>query len=192
MRIRRPAPSPTTDNQDNLFERLFEENYAAVRAYALRRVPPDSAADVVQETFLVAWRRPQEVPANALPWLLAVARRVVLREWRSSSRRDALTTRVASATSREQSSTGPEDSDVDVLAAVERLPPNDREALALVYWDGLSASEAATVLGCTQSALRVRLHRARRRLSTLLETDPARRANAALTTSTAIPYEEAL
>src|SRR5919198_3290315 len=124
MRIRRPAPSPTTDNQDNLFERLFEENYAAVRAYALRRVPPDSAADVVQETFLVAWRRPQEVPANALPWLLAVARRVVLRDWRSSSRRDALSARVASATTHQLNASGQEDSNA-VLAAFERLPLND-------------------------------------------------------------------
>lgn len=192
MRIHRRAPSPAADNPVHEFERLFAENYAAVRAYALRRVSPDSVADVVQETFLVAWRRPQEVPANALPWLLAVARRIVLREWRSSSRREALTTRIASATAREQRSSGREDANADVLAAVERLPPNDREVLALVYWDGLSASEAATVLGCTQTALRVRLHRARRRLSASLATAPARLTNAPTTASTPIPFEEAL
>lgn len=192
MRIHRPAPSPpTADEQHQLFAQLFEENYAAVRAYALRRVGPQSAADVVQETFLVAWRRPQEVPADALPWLLAVARRVVLREWRSSSRREALVSRVASATTREQSASGADDRDAEVLGAVERLPPNDREVLALVYWDGLSGSEAAIVLGCTRAAVRVRLHRARRRLSRLLETEPARLANAPLTASTPIPFEEA-
>ncbi len=157
----------------------------------MRRVGPESAADIVQETYLVAWRRPQDVPANALPWLLAVARRVVLREWRSSSRREALATRVAFATAREQNASQSEDANAEVLAAVERLPPNDREVLALVYWDGLSASEAATVLGCTQTALRVRLHRARRRLSGSLETEPARRANAPFTASTPIPFEEA-
>lgn len=190
MRIHRHAHSPTPDGEDRPFERLFEENYAAVRAYALRRVPPDTAADVVQETFLVAWRRPHEVPANALPWLLAVARRVVLREWRSSTRREALTTRVALAAPRDQNS-GPEGANTDVLAAVERLSRNDREALALVYWEGLTASEAATVLGCTQTALRVRLHRARRRLAALLEAGPTHLANAPRT-PTPIPSEEAL
>src|SRR5919197_3977041 len=180
MRIHPSAPRGIADDAHvQRFERLFDENYAAVRAYALRRVSPDSVADVVQETFLVAWRRPQEVPANPLPWLLAVARRVVLREWRSSSRREALTARVASATTHQLNASEPEDSNV-VLAAFERLPLNDREALALVYWDDLSTSEAATVLGCSQVALRVRLHRARRRLSALLETTPPRPSNAPL------------
>jgi RNA polymerase sigma-70 factor (ECF subfamily) len=192
MRIHPSAPRGIADDAHvQRFERLFDENYAAVRAYALRRVSPDSVADVVQETFLVAWRRPQEVPANPLPWLLAVARRVVLREWRSSSRREALSARVASATPRHLNAPELEDSNADVLAAVERLPPKDREALALVYWDGLSTSEAATVLGCTQTALRVRLHRARRRLSALLETTPPRPSNAPLTAATPIPFEEA-
>src|SRR5919197_2878301 len=110
MRIHRSASQGAADDQNRQFERLFEENYAAVRAYALRRVAPDSVADVVQETFLVAWRRPQEVPADPLPWLLAVARRVVLREWRSSSRREALSARVASATPRHLNAPELEDS----------------------------------------------------------------------------------
>ena len=39
---------------------MFRENYAAVRAYALRRAPRDVVQDVVAETFLVAWRRLDE------------------------------------------------------------------------------------------------------------------------------------
>ena len=79
------------------FEDLFRGNYAAVRAYALRRVPRDVAQDVVAETFLVAWRRLEDVPDDALPWLFAVARRVLANERRSADRRAALDRRVATA-----------------------------------------------------------------------------------------------
>lgn len=52
--------------RDERFEGLFGENYPAVRAYALRRAPHDVAQDVAAETFLVAWRRLDEVPGDAL------------------------------------------------------------------------------------------------------------------------------
>jgi RNA polymerase sigma-70 factor (ECF subfamily) len=156
---------------DAEFTRLFEENYRAVRAYALRRVPAESAADVVQETFLVAWRRGADVPAEALPWLFGVARRIILREWRASSRRDALHTRVASERTAENDPPAVRDPAAPLLAAIDRLSPNDREVLALVYWEDLTAPEAATVLGCSAAALRVRLHRARKRLTRLVEVD---------------------
>ncbi len=47
------------------------------------------------ETFLVAWRRLDDVPADALPWLYGVARRVLANERRSAGRRAALEQRVA-------------------------------------------------------------------------------------------------
>jgi RNA polymerase sigma-70 factor (ECF subfamily) len=158
------------------FTRLFEEHYRAVRTYALRRVPTETAVDVVQETFLVAWRRADDVPVNALPWLLGVARHIILREWRASSRRDALHARIASEPAAADWTPAARDGGAPLLASIERLPPNDREVLALVYWDGLTTAEAATVLGCSTSTLRVRLHRARKRLTRLVEVDetPAR------------------
>ena len=55
--------------RDGRFEALFRANYAAVRGYALRRARREEAQDVVAETFLVAWRRFDEVPVDALPWL---------------------------------------------------------------------------------------------------------------------------
>jgi hypothetical protein len=47
------APGPTRSER---FESVFRENYALVRAYALRRAPRSIVQDVVAETFLVAWR----------------------------------------------------------------------------------------------------------------------------------------
>jgi RNA polymerase sigma-70 factor (ECF subfamily) len=70
-------------------ERRFQEFYraheAAVLAYARRRAPA-IAEDVVAETFLVCWRRLDDVPANALPWLYAVARNVLANERRKQAR----------------------------------------------------------------------------------------------------------
>ena len=54
------------------FERLFRAHYWAVRGYVLRRFPSAFAEDVLAETFLIAWRRLESVPDDALPWLIGV------------------------------------------------------------------------------------------------------------------------
>ena len=62
------------------FTALFEATRLPLLAYAVRRVAdPADAADVVAETYLVAWRRLDDVPAGACarPWLFGVARRVL-------------------------------------------------------------------------------------------------------------------
>jgi RNA polymerase sigma-70 factor, ECF subfamily len=81
--------------REHRFELLFRANYPAVRAYALRRSSGDSAQDVVAETFLVAWRRLDDVPADALPWLYGVARRVLANQRRTMRRSEALGERLA-------------------------------------------------------------------------------------------------
>jgi len=137
-----------------------------VLAYALRRVPREDAADVVADTFLVAWRRLDEIDQrrSALPWLYAVARRVLLSQQRTTRRQLAIAERVAAA---ERS--GPDASTTPpgprrLLEALAELPEKEREVLMLSAWEELSSPEAAEVLGCTATAYRIRLHRARRRL----------------------------
>jgi RNA polymerase sigma factor (sigma-70 family) len=153
-----------------LFEELFRKTYPAVRGYALRRTSPEAAQDAVAETFLVAWRRFDDVPDDALPWLFGVARRVLANQRRASGRGEALQQRLAGAgtglpASPEESVT---ESDV-VRAALARLSERDREALMLAAWHGLSGKRAARAAGCTRAAFDVRLHRARRRLAAQLE-----------------------
>ena len=55
-----------------------------------------------------------------------------------------------------------------LVQAFNALEERDREALALVAWDGLAAREAAIVVGCSSATFSVRLHRARKRLTALL------------------------
>ena len=160
-------------NRPQLFEELFRRHYPAVRGYALRRTSPEAAQDAVAETFLVAWRRFDDVPEDALPWLFGVARRVLANQRRASGRGEALQQRLAGvgadASDLEASVT---ESEV-VRAALARLSERDREALMLVAWHGLSGKRAARAAGCTRAAFDVRLHRARRRLAAVLkELDP--------------------
>jgi RNA polymerase sigma-70 factor, ECF subfamily len=55
-----------------------------------------------------------------------------------------------------------------VVAALARLPSAEQELLRLVAWEGLSHREVAAVLGCSENAAAIRLHRARRHLEAVL------------------------
>jgi RNA polymerase sigma-70 factor (ECF subfamily) len=151
------------------FDACFRAHYAEVLAYALRRLGERGAAeDVAAQTFAVAWRRLDALPADPLPWLLGVARHVIQNEARSARRRSRLLARItgqhrALAAAADPADSVPERS--DILAALGRLSEGDREVLRLAAWEGLDARRAAAALGCTRGAYALRLHRARRRLA---------------------------
>jgi len=133
-----------------------------VLAYATRRSDPDTAQEIVAETFAVAWRRLDGVPDPALPWLLGVARNVLANERRSRRRAEALMLRLV----REPVESSDDPADVidarlTVQAALDRLLPAEREVIELLAWEGLSAAQVSDALGCSRVALAVRVHRAR-------------------------------
>jgi RNA polymerase sigma-70 factor (ECF subfamily) len=112
-------------------------------------------------------------PAEARPWLFGIARLCLANATRSSDRAGRLGRRLADsfepgavpdpATVHERSA------DVRLVrAALDELPDDDRELLTLIAWEGLTPTQAATALGLTAGAARVRLHRARARLRTAL------------------------
>jgi RNA polymerase sigma-70 factor (ECF subfamily) len=152
-------------HSEQRFRAAYDEHVRAVAAFALRRAPTAAdAEDVVSETFLVAWRRFAEAPADLRPWLFGVARHVLRHHYRAEARRDALSARLAGALA----ALGPAPADHGWLVdALREIPERDREVLTLTAWEGLSHAEAGAVLGCSASAVAVRLHRARRRLEAL-------------------------
>src|SRR3954449_10997005 len=83
-------------NREERFNRFHEQHFEAIRRYAFRRSPA-LADDIVSETFLVAWRRIDEVPADERPWLFGVARNTRLNLQRSSRRQHALVERLGEA-----------------------------------------------------------------------------------------------
>lgn len=167
---------PATDDQALdaaarlAFERLYERHFDRVAAYVLARTQRDAASDVVARTFEIAWRRRAQMPADSLPWLLGVARRVLAEGRRADRRRDALLERIGAhcATSLDghEEAVGSRDA---VLQALSGLTRDQLEALLLTTWEGLSERQAAIVLGCSRGAVAVRLHRARRRLRKQLD-----------------------
>jgi RNA polymerase sigma-70 factor, ECF subfamily len=152
-----------------------------VEGYARRRVDEALAADVAAEVFAVAWRRLDDVPRDAVPWLYGVARRVIGNQRRSSQRAGRLVDRIGDALIVERGTgalrTDPAETVTTAMAfaaAFDQLSEPDQEVLALVVWEGLDAKRAAAAVGCGVAALSMRLMRARRRLQALLSEEEER------------------
>jgi RNA polymerase sigma-70 factor (ECF subfamily) len=153
------------------FDRLFTAHFDAVRTYVWRR-DPAAADDVAAETFLVAWRRLDQIPADARPWLIGVARNVRLNVLRGERRRAALDVRLVGVAS--PSAAEPHMSlSEDVRTALAALSERDREVILLAAWEDLDTAGIARALGCSRANASLRLFRARRRLAALLGDEPA-------------------
>lgn len=152
------------------FEAIFNATYEAILGYALRRCSsPHDAADVVAETFAIAWRRVDEMPTGdaARLWLYGVARRVLANHLRGQRQRRLRTTELHD----EVAALVSDPLDASIIAkAFRQLSEDDQEILSLVAWEQLGRDAIATVLGCSRSTVRVRLHRARIRFSRALRT----------------------
>ena len=156
------------------FQRLFADYNRHVLAYALRRCNERAdAEDVVANTFTVAWRRFADAPAEELrlPWLYAIAARVLANQRRSARRLLALRLRLRELPEAPQ----PERSDLaQVLTALRELRAEEQEVLRLAAWEGLTNAELAVALDCSENAATIRLHRARKRLAEqLAKEEPA-------------------
>lgn len=157
------------------FARLWDDYAGRIQAYAVRRVGPDQAEEVLAETFLVAWRRVADIPGDPLPWLLVVARNTIAADRRSRYRARAVEQELARLEMLSEPTTGAAEVvavERDVtLRALAALTSRQREALLLVSWDGLSIDQAAAVARCSSATFRVRLHRARERLRAAADDD---------------------
>jgi len=169
---RRPGQvTPTTTSSSPLvrFNTIFSEYQRQVFAYAMRRTQTlADAEDVTAETFIVVWRKIDAVPyEEPLPWLYAVARRVLANHHRGNGRRE----RLAALLRVEDVGTplrAGEDHDGPAFAALASLSPSDQELLRLVAWEELGNQQIAAVLGITANAVAIRLHRARSRYADAL------------------------
>jgi len=160
----------TQRDRERRFRRLYDAVYVDLLRFVSRRVHPSQAEDVVGDVMLVAWRRLDDMPADlsgARAWLFGVARKTLQNTRRREDRQDAVAVRLAAAPA--DPGEGETTADVvacraDISAAWPRLSATDQEAIALSVLDGLTAPEAAAVLGISPTAFRLRLSRARRTL----------------------------
>jgi RNA polymerase sigma-70 factor (ECF subfamily) len=157
------------------FDLIWRSHRLEVLAYCVRRVSAVDAEDACAETFLVAWRRIDAVPAppDTRLWLYGTARRVLANQWRSVSRRSRLDEKLRSI----GMSPVPDHAvlvvqraeDREVLEAVRALAAKDREIVLLDAWEELSREEIASTMGMTRAAVDQRIHRAYKRLARMLE-----------------------
>lgn len=149
------------------FEALYRAHAPEILGYLCRRSAGHDAQDLLAETFLIAWRRRDDLPGptQRRAWLFGTARRLLLASGRGGLA-VVLTDSVDTWSGPEPSGTEADDPTSQIVrTALAALPETDRELLTMTVWEGLQVVEAARVLGLTASAARVRLHRARVRLA---------------------------
>lgn len=167
-----PLGSPA---RSRLAADLFEEYSRRIYAYCLRQLrSPEEAEDAVQATYLSACRHLMRgfEPQAAQAWLLKVAENECITRQRSQSRRarvesghgiEMIEETVAAPNHQGDELFGIED-------ALAGLPDQQRRAILLREWQGLSYREVAAELGISQSAVETLIFRARRSLAAALET----------------------
>jgi len=153
------------DRLTGIFRRYADQ----VHAYAVVRAGPQVAADVVADTFLIAWRRLDVVPQEPLPWLLGTARRVSAMHRRTRARQQSLVDKMTALAATAPGLMAERDVDNELWRALDGLRAREREAVLLTSWFDLSNAEAAAVQGCATGTFAARLHRARRHLRSVLE-----------------------
>lgn len=163
-------------DREQSFILLYEAVYRDLLRFVQRREFPDRAEDVVADTFLVVWRRFDELPSlqdDARAWIFGIARNILLNSQRGEQRRQALGVRLADAAL--------VSIDYDVELVMDRvdlgrawrlLSEVHQEALGLSVFEELNAPQAAVVLNISPVAFRLRLSRARRALRLLIEHPP--------------------
>ncbi len=172
------TPPPEGTERERRFRDAYTTAYPDLLRFVSRRVHPSHAEDVVAETFLVAWRRLDDLPddpGGARAWLFGTARRYLLNDRRGDRRRGALAVRIADEAARAPDQGFDPDMvarRLDLAAAWRLLTPADQEVIALTAWDGLGSPQAAAVLGISPVAYRLRLSRARRALRRHLDAAP--------------------
>jgi RNA polymerase sigma-70 factor (sigma-E family) len=173
-----PEVSAVDDDRDRLVAELFATHYSGLcRLAGLLLADRSGAEEAVQEAFVrtfSSWRRIRQ-PDRAQRYL----RTAVVNECRSRVRRRATedrSNRTAYATGPERievtdgtgDGTGGTDDAMTVLAAVRSLPPRQREAVVLRYYEDLPEREIAALLGCSQGTVKSQLSKARASLAAAL------------------------
>jgi RNA polymerase sigma factor (sigma-70 family) len=158
------------------FAELFDRHARAVYRFAAHRVGATAAEDILSETFARAYasrRRAHVVDGSLRAWLYAIARNLIADELRRQDRSSRAHARVDAPVEAD----GPEvgiAADPELLAAVESLREEEREALLLLAWGELSYAEIAAVTGVAIGTVRSRLNRARAHVRAALESEVAR------------------
>jgi RNA polymerase sigma-70 factor (ECF subfamily) len=175
------------DGDVDAFERLFTKYRGHVTAIVRRHVPGDRVAENVQDAFVRAF---QSLPgwkgdAAFRRWIATIAVRTCYDFWRrqyrsreipmsrlSEANREWLGNSLSDKSRDDWETLGKQAEAREILSwALDRLGPEDRMVLELVYLEGRSVREAAGMLGWSTANIKVRAHRARKKIKRWLLND---------------------
>lgn len=146
------------------FAWLFQTEYeAVVRTVYLILHDRDRARDITQDAFTELLTRWRKISRYERPdaWVRRVAIRMAIRFLNRERRRPWVERGLDPATL-------PQPVDIDLLRAIEQLPPSQRAAIVLFYFEDRPVAEVADILGMAPGAAKVALHRARKHLAATL------------------------
>jgi RNA polymerase sigma-70 factor (ECF subfamily) len=166
----------TTAGEREAFDHFVRRHQASVFRFARAALnDPDDAEDVLQETFVGAWRSAGNFRSEGTVrgWLFGIARNVIRHQRRRRSGEperfeslDALGERAGWGADEDPERWLEQARRRDALAAaLAALSPDDREILVLRDLEDVSGEETAELLGLSLAAMKSRLHRARLRLA---------------------------
>ena len=183
-RLTERSPSLAESSSEQLMERYVDGEAEAFQ-FLYRRVSPnlmgyllrltrnrERAEDLLQITFSKIHRARGSYLRGApvLPWILAIARRSFLDERRSANvRTEDLSPDGSLPEQQNEERPLPAELSDALEIAIGRLPETYREAIVLTKITGLSVAEAASVLGATETAVKLRVHRGYNQLRKDLE-----------------------
>src|SRR6218665_31497 len=144
--------------RNEVFSRVFDENWAAVRHHIECVVDDDAeGTELVSEVFLSAWSKLRANRPLGRAWLLKVADRALHRRWRRVADRPAVTEAVHAGVAEKDDAREPA-SHAEILRALSGLSVRERRIIMLTYWDGLTAGEIAESMRVTRAGA-YRIHR---------------------------------
>jgi RNA polymerase sigma-70 factor (ECF subfamily) len=158
---------------EQLVRTLYSEHATALWSFVLPLVSGDRlrAQDVVQETMLRAWRRPDvlaQVNGSIRPWLFTVARNIVVDEWRRHRTDRDVPLESGAETAVDDRTDAVLDAWI-VGDALTRLSTDHRAVLEQCYYQGRTTAEAARALGIPEGTVKSRAHYALRALRLALQ-----------------------
>jgi RNA polymerase sigma-70 factor (ECF subfamily) len=145
------------NNRPDALKPLFARHAPLVFHMALQSLDPGTAEEIVQDVFLSVWRKSQTFDAKRgafRPWRLQIAHYRILNELRTRSRRPKLDPDGGGDVLEQIRDIRDEPAEAAwqtfrkdaVRKAVDRLPPAQRQALSLAFFDDLSHDQVAQAL----------------------------------------------
>lgn len=158
---------------EGAYRQALSDIASRLRGYFRKRLltTPDEVEDLVQETLLALHlqRASYDGSSPVTAWVHAIARYKLVDHWRRHGHRLATHDDLDAVDESELVAT-PDGAEAqrDLLQLMQHLPEAQRAAIVLTKIEGLSVTEAAEQTGCTESAVKVQVHRGLKRLSELV------------------------